>query len=149
MLPFDHKHDPMPPEDWAFYGMVWVSGRLMSLVGQRMEEAHRLPLTWFEVLLWLQHADGALSVSDLGQFAMLSRSQVSRVLDSLQARGLVTRSPSTADGRSVEVTVTDSGRRLFKEGDHTRRQALADAFTDKLTDDDLADLGRIWRKLKS
>jgi DNA-binding MarR family transcriptional regulator len=80
---------------------------------------------------------------------MLSRSQVSRVLDALQTRGLVSRTPSARDARSVEVALTPRGREVFAEADETRRACLAPVFTDVLDQQDLAALGTVWRKLKA
>lgn len=70
-----------------------MSTALTARASARLEEDFRLPASWFEVLLWLYHQDGPLSATDLGSCALISRSQVSRVIDALQARELVIRAP--------------------------------------------------------
>ncbi|MFF4229181.1 MarR family winged helix-turn-helix transcriptional regulator [Streptomyces sp. NPDC001820] len=134
--------------DHAFYGLVWAGTVLTERVGRALTKAHDLPLSWFEVMLWLASQDQPVSASSLGNSTMLSRSQVSRVLDALQERGLVTRTPSTRDARAVEVALTDGGRRRFEEADATRRECLAPVFTDVLDEADLKALDEVWRKLK-
>ncbi|MFI9331326.1 MarR family winged helix-turn-helix transcriptional regulator [Kitasatospora sp. NPDC052868] len=134
--------------DHAFYGLVWAGATLSARVDQALARAHDLPLSWFEVMLWLHAQDGPVAASDLGAKTLLSRSQVSRVADSLQARGLVERAPSPTDARSVRITLTPAGREAFAAADATRRAALAEAFDDRLDDQDIAALEGIWAKLK-
>jgi Transcriptional regulators len=87
------QQNELPPEDLAFYGLFWAGNTLTTRVEQHLKRAHGLPVSWFEVLLWLYHQDSSVSVSDLGACTMLSRSQVSRVLDALRERGLIVRTP--------------------------------------------------------
>ncbi|MFD3874091.1 MarR family winged helix-turn-helix transcriptional regulator [Streptomyces sp. NPDC058623] len=139
----------MPAADYAFYGLVWAGTVMTDRVDRALVKAHDLPVSWFEVMLWLATGPEPVPASVLGNSTLLSRSQVSRVVDALQARGLVTRTPSTRDARSVEVSLTEAGRTVFAEADATRRAALAPAFTNLLDERDLEALGTVWRKLKA
>jgi DNA-binding MarR family transcriptional regulator len=139
----------MPVADHAFYGLVWAGTVLTDRVDRVLSKAHDLPVSWFEVLLWLASSPEPVPASVLGNSTMLSRSQVSRVVDALQGRGLVQRTPSPRDARSVEVSLTPEGRRLFEEADATRRECLAPVFTDLLDPDDLQALSTVWQKLKA
>ncbi|MFG2367606.1 MarR family winged helix-turn-helix transcriptional regulator [Streptomyces mirabilis] len=142
------KQAELPVEDQAYYRLVGVSSALTSRASARLEEEFRLPASWFEVLLWLYHQDGPLSATDLGSCALISRSQVSRVIDALQARELVTRAPSVTDARSVEVTITPQGRDLFERADAARRETLSPVLADRLDPAELEELARILLKLK-
>ncbi|MEU8591264.1 MarR family transcriptional regulator [Streptomyces sp. NPDC048664] len=139
----------MPEADYAFYGLVWAGTVLTDRVDRALTKAHDLPVSWFEVLLWLASSPDPVPASVLGNSTMLSRSQVSRVVDALQGRGLVTRTPSPRDARSVEVALTPEGHALFRAADATRRACLAPVFTDLLDEDDLQALSGVWRKLKA
>jgi DNA-binding MarR family transcriptional regulator len=134
--------------DHAFYGLVWAGTTLTNHVDQALLRAHDLPMSWFEVMLWLRGQSEPVAASDLGAKTLLSRSQVSRVLDALQARGLTVRVPSPTDARSIRVELTDAGRRLFAEADATRRRALAELFDDRLDEADIEALNAVWAKLK-
>jgi DNA-binding MarR family transcriptional regulator len=138
----------MSDADYAFYGVVWAGTVLTERVDRALGKAHDLPVSWFEVLLWLASSPDPVPVSVLGNSTMLSRSQVSRVVDALQGRGLVARTPSARDARSVEVSLTPEGHRLFEAADATRRESLAPVFTDLLDEEDLRALSRVWQKLK-
>ncbi|MFD7445509.1 MarR family winged helix-turn-helix transcriptional regulator [Streptomyces sp. NPDC059909] len=139
----------MSAADYAFYGLVWAGTTLTERVDRALSKAHDLPVSWFEVMLWLAGSPDPVPASVLGNSTMLSRSQVSRVVDALQSRGLATRTPSARDARSVEVSLTPEGHRLFAEADATRRECLAPVFTDLLDQQDLEALSSVWRKLKA
>ncbi|WP_030845260.1 MarR family winged helix-turn-helix transcriptional regulator [Streptomyces sp. NRRL F-4474] len=139
----------MPTADYAFYGLVWAGTTMTDRVDKALVKAHDLPVSWFEVMLWLASSPDPVPASVLGNSTLLSRSQVSRVVDALQGRGLVTRTPSVRDARSVEVSLTPAGRAVFEAADTTRREALAPVFTDLLDAEDLEALGTVWRKLKA
>ncbi|KIF04218.1 MarR family transcriptional regulator [Streptomyces sp. RSD-27] len=138
----------LSPRDHAFYGLVWAGSTLSARVDQALARRHDLPLSWFEVMLWLQAQPEPVAASDLGAMTLLSRSQVSRVADSLQARGLVERIPSPTDARSVRIALTEAGRRAYAEADAPRRETLAEVFDDLLDDEDIAALEAVWAKLK-
>ncbi|MFE2287630.1 MarR family winged helix-turn-helix transcriptional regulator [Streptomyces sp. NPDC059443] len=139
----------LTPRDHAFYGLVWAGTTLTARVDQALTRHHDLPLSWFEVMLWLNGQTEPVAPSELGARTLLSRSQVSRVTDALQARGLVERIPSPTDARSIRIALTAAGRRAFAEADATRREALAEVFDDRLDDADIAALEGIWAKLKA
>ncbi len=134
--------------DHAFYGLVWAGTTLTARIDRALTREHDLPLSWFEVMLWLHGQSEPVATSDLGSKTLLSRSQVSRVVDSLQARGLVERSTAAHDARSVRISLTSAGRDAFGAADQTRREALAEVFNDLLDDQDIAALEKIWAKLK-
>ncbi len=134
--------------DHAFYGLVWAGTVLTERVDRALNKAHGLPVSWFEVMLWLSAQSEPVPASVLGNSTMLSRSQVSRVLDALQDRGLIARTASPRDARSIEVALTPEGHALFQQADATRRECLAPVFTDALDEADLEALRSVWRKLK-
>ncbi|GHJ46767.1 hypothetical protein Cs7R123_41090 [Catellatospora sp. TT07R-123] len=139
----------LAPRDHAFYGLVWAATTLSATVDRALDKTHGLPLSWFEIMLWLNSQDGPIAPTDLGAKTLLSRSQASRVIDALAARDLVERTRSTTDGRSVAIALTESGRQAFAAADATRRAALAEVFDDLLDDADIQALEAIWTKLKN
>ncbi|MGF1429829.1 MarR family winged helix-turn-helix transcriptional regulator [Kitasatospora sp. LaBMicrA B282] len=140
---------PLSDEDHAFYGLVWAGTTLAAQVGRELVRAHDLPLSWFEVMLWLAGRQEPVGATELGAKTMLSRSQVSRVVDALEVRGLVVRTSSDTDARSVLIELTERGRAAFAEANETRRKVLAPVFTEVLDEAELAALVTVWRKLKA
>ncbi|MDO4400389.1 MAG: MarR family transcriptional regulator [Coriobacteriia bacterium] len=55
---------------------------------------------------------GQMSVSELGECLYLNSATLTPVLKRLEAKGYITRKRSTADERSVIVSITDEGMKL-------------------------------------
>jgi DNA-binding MarR family transcriptional regulator len=72
-----------------------------------------MPLSWYDVLLELRDAGGRLTMGQLSERVVLSRTRVSRLVDELVDAGLVAREPNPDDGRSAFAVVTTDGRRRF------------------------------------
>jgi MarR family transcriptional regulator, negative regulator of the multidrug operon emrRAB len=72
------------------------------------------------------HLDGQ-AVDALAKSVGLTHSATVRLVDRLEASGLVKRAPG-ADGRSVSVTLTASGRELGREIISARERALGDVL---------------------
>jgi DNA-binding MarR family transcriptional regulator len=62
---------------------------------------------------------GAQPLSELGARLFLEKSWVSRAVDAMVARGLVTKEPNPADARSWLVTLTAEGERTAAELNRT------------------------------
>ena len=89
-----------------------------------------------------EHPD--LSVTGLGQGVGLSQPAAARMVDGLAERGLVTRRPGA--GLTVNVRLTDAGRRQAAKLLDARRQALGQLIED-LDVDELETLGRLLEKV--
>ena len=62
---------------------------------------------------------GPVPLSELGTRVMLEKSWVSRAVDAMVVRGLVTKEANPADARSLLVTLTPAGERTVQELDRT------------------------------
>ncbi len=70
-----------------------------------------LPAEWYDVLLALEYApEGRLRIGELSCHVTVSRSGITRLVDKLEAAGLVDRKMNPNDRRSFEVILTDKGR---------------------------------------
>ena len=84
---------------------------------------------------------GPLPLSELGTRVSLEKSWVSRAVDAMVERGLVTKEPNPADARSWLVTLTAEGERTVKELDRTLDEH-ADHLLGSLTARERADVER-------
>ncbi len=74
--------------------------------------SHGMPLGWFEVLVQLTSApDSRLKMQELAHSVLLSKSGVTRLVDRMEAAGLVTRAACPTDRRAVYAVVTPAGTR--------------------------------------
>ena len=121
-----------PTAAWA--ALLRVHAALTPVLDQELQAAHGLPLTWYDVLLELNAApDRSLTMTRLGQVAVVSRSRVSRVVDELVRAGLVERVPNPDDGRSAYARITAAGRARLRTAAPTYLAGIERHFTSHLT----------------
>jgi DNA-binding MarR family transcriptional regulator len=129
---------------------TWRS--IQSLVGdleRRIDEDLRaewdITIGWFDVLTSLQRFGGAARPLDISSDLRLPASSVSRRLDRLEEEGWIKRHRliDETDKRAVEVELTKSGRRLWREMNTSYRRSVQSLFAVHLDDDDIQALRRI------
>lgn len=83
------------------------------------------PMTGAQALV-LRHvgARDGLSVTDLAGLTFTHQSTVSEVVGRLEASGLLTRRRAAADGRRVELQLTDAGRAALEGVETTAQESL-------------------------
>src|SRR5688572_6162929 len=86
---------------------------LLPRLDQEVARDGGMPLSWYDVLLELRDGGGRLTMGQLSERVVLSRTRVSRIVDELVGAGLVAREPNPDDGRSAFATLTSEGRRGF------------------------------------
>ncbi len=98
----------------AVIGRISRLSRLIETELRPVFEAHGLDPASFDVLATLRRngPERPLTPAELGRSSMITSGAVSQRLDRLEARALISRSPSTTDGRVVHVQLTDAGRAL-------------------------------------
>jgi DNA-binding MarR family transcriptional regulator len=118
----------------AWASVLKVHAALVPLLDRELKDAHELPLTWYDILLELNAAPGRrLTMGDLGRRAGVSRTRTVRVVDELVRAGLVVREQHPDDRRSAYATLTDEGRRRFREAAPTYLAGIERHFSRHLS----------------
>lgn len=91
--------------------LAQLSFAVQAVLG-RIAADHELSLAQVRLLGILR--DRAPTVNELAAALRLDKSSVTGLVDRAQERGLVARSPSERDRRSVRVSITPVGRRLVE-----------------------------------
>jgi DNA-binding MarR family transcriptional regulator len=133
----------------AYFALVEVSSLLQYAVDEHLRADGDLSYVQFQILARLVDApEGRLRMTDLADGVVYSRSGLTYQAGLLDKRGLITRSPSPDDERSVMVTVTGAGRDLIARvlpGHVDRvRQLLFEPMTGK----DLAALSTVLGRVR-
>ena len=101
----------------------------------------------YDVLYTLSRCPEPLRLSELNRHVLLSQPALSRLVDRLAERGLVSRQADPADRRGVRLSLTDAGRTVQREIGRRHARGVARAMTAGLTRGELAQLETICRKL--
>jgi DNA-binding MarR family transcriptional regulator len=137
-----------PAREAAWIGLLQAHSELTRGLDAELSAAHGLSLSAYEVLSRLAHADeGHLRMSQLAERSQLSLSRVSRVIDTLEARGLVARRSCPGDSRVVHATITPEGNALVARAQETFFEAIETRFLGRLTCDEVEQLGELLGRL--
>jgi DNA-binding MarR family transcriptional regulator len=104
----------------------------------------------YDVLFNLTRHEGRkLRMRDLGKHLLLTQPSVSRMVDRLASRGLVTKEPDPGDGRGTFVCLTEDGYSLFRKVAVVHAESITRHVSTALTADELRALTRLTDKLRS
>jgi DNA-binding MarR family transcriptional regulator len=132
----------------AWRGMLRVHSDMTRVLDADLTQRHGLPLTSYEVLLFLAGSpDGRMRMSELADSVLLSRSGLTRLVDRLERDGLLERKPCEEDARGYFAAITDRGRTLFNEARRTHLAGVRERFLSRFSRDDLRTLGELWEKV--
>ncbi|MEU4157987.1 MarR family transcriptional regulator [Actinoplanes sp. NPDC026670] len=132
----------------AWAALLRVHAAVVPVLDRELQAACSLPLTWYDVLLELNYAPGRrLSMGELGQRAVVSRTRVSRVVDALAEAGLVTRESNPDDRRSAYATLTDMGLQRFRAAAPVYLDGIRRHFTSLITADESRTIASALQKI--
>jgi DNA-binding MarR family transcriptional regulator len=109
--------------------------------------AHDTTLPRFDVMSALYRRQGGVTMSELSRMLLVSNGNSTAVVDRLEQDGLVRRTPSATDRRTVFVALTDAGLSRF-EGLAADHERAVSAHFAHLGDDDLDALTGILKRMQ-
>jgi DNA-binding MarR family transcriptional regulator len=128
--------------------MLRAHAELTRALDAQLAREHNLPLSSYEVLLFLADApDGRMRMSELAESVLLSRSGLTRLVDRLERDGLLKRERCESDARGLFAEITPEGRELFDAARRTHLDGVRALFLDRFSRDELRTLGGLWQKL--
>ena len=132
----------------AWRGFLRVHASMIKALDTELEAAHGLPLTSYEVLIYLgEQPEGKLRMRDLADKVLLSRSGLSRLADRLERVGLIEREPCPDDARGAYAVLTAQGREMLKQARPTHLEGVRRRFLDHFGEDELSELSEFWERL--
>jgi len=109
----------------------------------------KLTMREYDVLFSLSRAPDGLRLRDLNENILMAQSSLSRMVDRLEARGLVSRSVASDDARGTVVTLTDAGRELQRETGRLHVRTMEQYVGSALDEDELETLTRLLDRLRA
>ena len=134
----------------AWRGMLRAHAALTRELDADLSREHDLPLSSYEVLLFLNDSeDGRMRMSELADSVLLSRSGLTRLVDRLERQGLLRRERCDSDARGLFAEITPEGRRLFDAARKTHLDGVRRLFLSHFSPAELRTLGSLWGKLEA
>ena len=104
-------------------------------------------LTFSQYVTIKKLADGTASVTDLARFAELNPGAMTRLLDRLEARGLIVRVDDPADRRALHIHLTEAGSAIWRDIEQCGMRVRERAFTG-MSDSERDTLTRLLERVR-
>jgi DNA-binding MarR family transcriptional regulator len=130
----------------GMFALLRAAGSLEDFIESKLSTVG-LSIPKLAALQRLVDAGGALPLGQLAERLACVKSNVTQLVDRLEADGLVARELDADDKRSRLAVITDAGRRACDAGARVQREAEQQLFA-PLSEDDRQRLADIIDKLK-
>lgn len=132
----------------AWRGLLRAHAALTKALDGQLEQGHGLPLMSYEVLMQLHDAeDRRMRMRDLATSVILSRSGLTRLVDRLEADGLLRRESCASDARGAFAVLTDAGAEKLRAARATHLAGVRSMFLAHFEDAELDALGDAWERV--
>ena len=110
--------------------------RLVTAVERDLAAAELPPAGWYDVLLPLYEApERRLRMAELAERVLISRTGLTRLVDRIEAAGLLRREPVPGDRRGTFVVLADEGVELLRRMWKVYARTIEREFVPRLGDD--------------
>jgi DNA-binding MarR family transcriptional regulator len=133
------------PEGATIFSLIEAADQLKENVSTALKKVG-LSYPKYDVLSQLADAQEPLSLRVLAECQGCAASNITQIVDRLEAEGLVQRVDDPDDRRSVRAELTDEGRRLAEEG-ATQIELVRAQFAASFSASERQELARLLGKL--
>jgi DNA-binding MarR family transcriptional regulator len=128
--------------------LLGAHATLTRQLSARLVEEHGLTMSEYEVLFLLsREPDHAMRRIDLSREVRLSPSGVTRMLDRLEATGLVEKGACAQDARVTYAVLTDAGMRKLRDCAPDHLAAVERLIGDRLSEEEIGSLSNLLGRL--
>lgn len=131
---------------WPFYWLTRASGRYLQAMETALKRAG-LDVPRWRVLMVL-HEEGCASVSEIADHAISKLPTMTKIVQRMQADGLVMLRPRSSDGRVTEVLLTPTGEAAAERAWQIADRIFGRAFA-RMSKTETATLTKLLMKLAS
>jgi DNA-binding MarR family transcriptional regulator len=131
---------------WALF--LTAHAVVVEEIEVRLADAGLPQLAWYDVLWALERAgDRRLRMSELADMTVISRSNITRLVDRLESAELVARERAQDDRRGAFAVLTSAGRAMRKKMWPVYSAAIGELFEEHITERDAAQMKDTLRRI--
>jgi DNA-binding MarR family transcriptional regulator len=137
-----------PAQMRTYFALTEAVSLLQYAVRQQLQAEGDLSYVQFEILAKLVDADRPLTMTDLADGVVYSRSGLTHQAGLLEKAGLITRDASPHDQRATVVDITDAGRARVAKVLPGHVQVVRELLFDSLSGRDVRALGDVMSRVR-
>ena len=132
----------------AWARLIRAQQAMLERVEADLKAAGLPALAWYDVLIELNRAAGGqLRQFEIGDKVLLSKYNVSRLLDRLEQEGMVSRQTCEEDRRGAHIAITRRGKALVKKMWPVYAHGIKQYFARHLTAPEIEQLAELMTRL--
>jgi len=129
--------------------LIEVHDKLVRSLGADLEATCNLPMVWYEVLArTARYPGGRPIMSELADAVSLSTGGFTRLVDRIEAAGLVARQASSTDRRITHIVLTPAGEQLLAQATAQHVEGIDRDVASKLSGSEVLQLRKVLEKLR-
>jgi DNA-binding MarR family transcriptional regulator len=107
---------------------------VLDVLKAELQRERDLPLPWYDVLLHLSEAPGhRLRMQQLAARLVITQGGITRLVDRMQAAGLVQRASCESDGRGAYAVLAAEGQAVLRDAAPVHLRGVEEHFLAHLT----------------
>ena len=122
---------------------------LLDVLDDELQQAVGIPQRWYDVLVHLEESPDGIQMNDLAERILYSKSGFTRVVDRMEAAGLVRRAHPDHDRRAILVVLTEKGAETKDTARRYHRDGIERHFAAHLSDADTKAITRALEKVSA
>jgi DNA-binding MarR family transcriptional regulator len=132
----------------AYGHLVGAHATLTRRLSALLEQEHGLTMSEYEVLFLLsRQEDHSMRRIDLSREVRLSPSGITRMLDRLEATGLVEKGSCASDARVTYAVLTDIGMQKLRDCAPVHQAEIERLLGERMSDREVETLGKLLERL--
>ena len=123
----------------AWRALLNAHASVVGRIEQALANAGLPPLAWYDLLWAVRRAPGRqVRMAELADGLTLSRGGVTKLVDRLEAAGLLRRARAKDDGRGFYAVLTDAGEEMLRRMWPVYARTLRETFVDTVSSEEAA-----------
>jgi DNA-binding MarR family transcriptional regulator len=132
----------------AWRGVLNAHAATVARIEEALSEAGLPPLTWYDVLWAVRSApERRVRMAELADGVTLSRGGLTKLVDRLEAAGLLRRERADDDGRGFYAVLTDAGNEMLRRMWPVYAEVLQNTFVTAIPEREAETLAAALRRV--
>jgi DNA-binding MarR family transcriptional regulator len=137
---------PLQNSVWRLF--ITANVKLLDRIGEKFSQAGLPSMDWYDVLLTLKEApENRLRLSELAEKALLSRSNLTHLVDRLEKAGMLDRERCSNDRRGTYAVLAEAGLAMQQKMWTVYAEGISEYFGSQLDDEELKVMQRVLERM--
>src|SRR5665213_1540186 len=123
---------PTPKQRAQWRVFLETAMALIDILDAELQAERGISIAWYDALTHLEDAPEGLGMTELANRILFSKSGLTRVVDRMEATGLVRRERPPEDRRVVKVLLTPAGLDALNSARAVHRRGIQEHFVSHL-----------------